>query len=90
MGYSISSSTRDASSPMVFMTMTSRTGTSGVELVLDHGSESDHLHGAAPKLLEGGVGCDVALELVGGLGECGDLLEDLLVHDGFLSVRCDA
>ena len=49
--------------------------------------EGNHLHGALAELGEGGVGGDLAIVLVGGLGELADLLENFLVHDvSFLGV----
>ena len=65
-----------------------------IKLVLDGGGEGDHLHGALAKLVEGGVCGDVAVVLVGGLGEAGDLVEKLLgCHDAnsfFYVRRCAA
>lgn len=69
------------------MTMTSRTGDLGIELVLDHGGQGDHLHRALAQGLKRRLGGHIAIVVVSGLGKIADLLSEFFVHDGAFLIK---
>ena len=61
-------------------------GNLGIELVLDHGGQSDHLHRTLAQGLKRRLGGHIAVIVVSGLGKIADLLSEFFVHDStFLS-----